>query len=167
MAVYWALLLMDCARDVKNTRGLTHEGNRLRENSHKAKVWKQSRRPTECGGSTERLGTRSLSLGERDAQQRLGHCGLSSPRGKRLLKQLWCFKVADSLSSANCCFKAVLLRRLSNNPTHPTSGLKGSYCTLISFLYCTFKHDSVSVICKNKDGRPTANAEPEICHVHL
>lgn len=45
MAVYGALLLMDCARDVKNTRGLTHEGNRLRENSHKAKVWKQSHHP--------------------------------------------------------------------------------------------------------------------------
>lgn len=123
MAVYWVLLLMDCARDVKNTRCLTHEGNRLRENSNKAKVWKQSQRPAGCGGSTERLGTRSLSLGERDAQQRLGHCGLSSPRGKRLLKQLWCFKVADSLSSANCCFKAVLLRRLSNTPPPPTPHL--------------------------------------------
>lgn len=93
----------------------------------------------------------ALSLWEREMRNK--DSDIVVYRGKRLLKQLWCFKVADSLSSANCCFKAVLLRRLSNTPPPPpTSGLKGSCCTLISFLYCTFKHDSVSVICKTKTG---------------
>lgn len=161
-------LCQDVIKKNKNTQGLTHEDNLVRENSCEAKVWKQSQHPERCTVYALRdWRARTLSPGKGDVPQRLGHCG------KRLLKQPRRFKVGDFLSSSNCCFKAVLLWHLSTPPPQPLSppptphlDWKDPAVHYVFFIYCTCKRDSVSVICKMKKGdRQRARSLRSVTHI--
>lgn len=147
MAVYWALLLMDCAEDVTK---LTHGVNLF---TSRRGGWEQSPCPA-WHTQWKTKGHMVFLWEDTSVSRRLGHHDLTPSLSvlERDLRQTCRFTVP--VISSNCCFKAVFL--MAPFRTLP-SGFKGTCCTWICvgvylFLYCTFKHEYVSVFCKTKKG---------------
>lgn len=146
MAVYWALLSMDCAEDEMKYTELLF--------MLKGDLWEQSQYPAGyihwdgCAFPRDkrvlipwtperswRTNFQSVSCGKRDS----GH-GLSSSHWQIFPQTavLWQFHDGAFLT--------------------PQSGFEGTRCTRILcacvsfFLYCTFKHGYVSIYCKTERG---------------